>query len=454
MTVNQDDPFGNYIDDDKTILRPNPGGRKPKPQEPVSPKPSEVRASPPVALPEGLHEQLGHSDTNPLTQCALSLLSLVAQLRNTASHPDIAGLRTSIINEVKRFETTSLQRGVPADQVQAARYCLCTLLDETVLNTPWGNNSLWSTQSLLITFHKEAWGGEKFFQILKNIMQQPGTHLHLLELLYFCLCLGFEGKYRVQEHGMTRLEEVRENLYQIIQRQRGDYEQELSISWQGIKDKRNVLSRLVPLWVIGSVVGVTLMLVFLGFLYLINAASSPLLAKLYTIKDGLTFQTSVAAPDITPAPELQAAAAEPAFSLYDDINTFLAPEIARGEIALDRKNGKIILRIMGKGFFSSGSDNITDRYFPLLDKIGKALSKVTDNILIVGHTDSDPIFSARFPSNWDLSQARAQSVAKVLSGNVSVNATITSEGRAETQPLVPNDSAEHKAMNRRVDIIF
>ncbi|MDO9241641.1 MAG: type IVB secretion system protein IcmH/DotU, partial [Methylicorpusculum sp.] len=245
MTVNQDDPFGNYIDDDKTILRPNPGGRKPKLQEPVSPKPIDVRASEPVALPEGLHEQLGHSDANPLTQCALSLLSLVAQLRNTSSHPDIAGLRTSIINEVKRFETTSLQRGVPADQVQAARYCLCTLLDETVLNTPWGNNSLWSTQSLLITFHKEAWGGEKFFQILKNIMQQPGTHLHLLELLYFCLCLGFEGKYRVQEHGMTRLEEVRENLYQIIQRQRGDYEHELSISWQGIKDKRNALSRLV-----------------------------------------------------------------------------------------------------------------------------------------------------------------------------------------------------------------
>ncbi|MDO8843654.1 MAG: type IVB secretion system protein IcmH/DotU [Methylicorpusculum sp.] len=453
MTVNQDDPFGNYIDDDKTILRPNPGGRKPKLQEPVSPKPIDVRASEPVALPEGLHEQLGHSDANPLTQCALSLLSLVAQLRNTSSHPDIAGLRTSIINEVKRFETTSLQRGVPADQVQAARYCLCTLLDETVLNTPWGNNSLWSTQSLLITFHKEAWGGEKFFQILKNIMQQPGTHLHLLELLYFCLCLGFEGKYRVQEHGMTRLEEVRENLYQIIQRQRGDYEHELSISWQGIKDKRNALSRLVPLWVIGSVVGVTLMLVFLGFLYLINAASSPLLAKLYNIKDGLTFQASVTAPVTSPAPEPQASE-EPAYSLYDDINTFLAPEIARGEIALDRKNGKLILRIMGKGFFGSGSDNITTRYLPLLDKIGKALSKVTDNILIVGHTDSDPIFSARFPSNWDLSQARAQSVAKVLSGNAGINATITSEGRAETQPLVPNDSAEHKAMNRRVDIIF
>lgn len=446
--MNHDDPFGNYIDDDKTILRPTPGGRKPKPQEQI---PAHVPDNTPMP-PEGLHERIVYSKDNPLTACALSLLSLVAQLRNTASHPDIAGLRHSVINEVKRFEAKALGRGVPPDQVQAARYCLCTLLDETVLNTPWGCNSLWSTQSLLITFHKEAWGGEKFFQILKNIMQQPGTHLHLLELLYFCLCLGFEGKYRIQEQGMTRLEEVRENLYQIIQRQRGDIEKELSIQWQGIKDKRNILTRLVPLWVIGAVVGMVLMLAYLGYLYLINAASNPLLAKLYVIKDGLEpLQVAVAEP--IPAPP-KPPDALPDYSLYDDISGFLAPEIARGEVVLDRKNDKIVLRIMGKGFFASARDSVTAKYYPLMNRIGEALTKVTGSILVVGHTDSDPIFSARFPSNWDLSRARAQSVADMLSSKPGIGATIASEGRAETQPLVPNDSAEHKAMNRRVEIIF
>lgn len=446
--MNQDDPFGNYIDDDKTILRPTPGGRKPKPPESGAPRHVEAAQ---VAVPEGLHEQIVYSTENPLTASALSLLSLVAQLRNTASHPDIAGLRNSVINEVKRFETKALGRGVPSDQVQAARYALCTLIDETVLNTPWGCNSLWSTQSLLITFHKEAWGGEKFFQILKNIMQQPGTHLHLLELLYFCLCLGFEGKYRIQEHGMTRLEEVRENLYQIIQRQRGDIEKELSIQWQGIKDKRNMLTRLVPLWVIGAVVGVTLMLAYLGYLYMINAESSPLLARLYVIKDGLEpVQAAVA----EPVPEVPEQPAQPAYSLFNDLSGFLAPEIKRGEVALDRKNGKIVLRIIGKGFFASGSDSITSRYLPLMDKIGEALGKISGSILVVGHTDSDPIFSARFPSNWDLSKARAQAVANLLGRNSGINASIASEGRAETQPLVPNDSAANKALNRRVEIIF
>lgn len=250
---------------------------------------------------------------------------------------------------------------------------------------------------------------------------------------------------------MTRLEEVRENLYQIIQRQRGDIERELSIQWQGIKDKRNVLTRLVPLWVIGAVVGVTLMLAYLGYLYMINAESSPLLARLYVIKDGLEpVQAAVA----EPVPEVPEQPAQPAYSLFNDLSGFLAPEIKRGEVALDRKNGKIVLRIIGKGFFASGSDSITSRYLPLMDKIGEALGKISGSILVVGHTDSDPIFSARFPSNWDLSKARAQAVANLLGRNSGINASIASEGRAETQPLVPNDSAANKALNRRVEIIF
>ena len=192
--MSKDDPFGNnYIDDDKTILRPMPGGRKAQVQ---NTSPSDMPLDkPPVTfnagISENLREQLVYSTRNPLTGAAISLLSLVAQLRNTSTHPDVAGLRASIIEEIKHFEIKVKNQGVSSEQVQAARYAICTLLDETVLNTPWGCNSIWGTQSLLIFFHKEAWGGEKFFLILKNCMQQPGTHLDLLELLYFCLVFRF-----------------------------------------------------------------------------------------------------------------------------------------------------------------------------------------------------------------------------------------------------------------------
>ena len=448
--MSKDDPFGdNYIDDDKTILRPMPGGRKP--QAPVSsPSITPAYASIPQAMsgtPENLRAACAHATRNPITGAAISLLSVVAQLRNTTAHSDVAGLRASIIEEIKQFELKIKNQGVAGEQVQAARYALCTLLDETVLNTPWGCNSIWSTQSLLIFFHKEAWGGEKFFLILKNCMQQPGTHLDLLELLYFCLSLGFEGRYRVEDHGASKLEEIRENVYQIIQRQRGDAERSLSLHWQGIKDKRNVLAKFVPLWVIASVAATLLTLCFLGFLYAINSASNPLLSRLYGLKDSFDVQPIVAA-ETVPVPEI------PSTSLFEQLTAFLKPEIDKGEVEILKRNGHSVIRIMSKGFFASGSDKIMTQYYPLLDKISQALSNVSDRIMVVGHTDSAPIFSAKFPSNWDLSKARALSVAEVLTNNNKISATIVSEGRADTQPMVANDSPEHKAMNRRVEIIL
>lgn len=448
IIVNANNPFGDYNDDDKTIIRPNPGGRR------AATESGAGYAQPAAAVltggvPEPLRTQIAQASGNPLTAAAIALLSLSPQLRNTVLHPDIVGLRESVINEIKRFETHLRSQNVAAEQIQAARYALCTLLDEAVLNTPWGGTSIWSTQSLLITFHQEAWGGEKFFLILKNAMQQPAAHLHLLELLYFCLSLGFEGKYRVQEYGVRQLEEVRENLYQLIQRQRGDSERELSVHWQGIKDQRNILAKFVPLWVIAALSSLLLMLVFLGFLYAINSTSSPLLSKLYGIKDGLNAPLTVAAN--SSAANLTTAAAK---SQLTELQSFLAPEVQRGEVSLEQVNGKTIIRIISRGLFASGSDSIVSQYYPLLNKISLALGKVSGRIVVAGHTDNVPMFSARFPSNWDLSKARAQSVLEMLSANPQLNATLVAEGRADSQPLVANDTPEHKAMNRRVEIIF
>ncbi|MCX7099549.1 MAG: type IVB secretion system protein IcmH/DotU [Methylococcales bacterium] len=448
--MNKDDPFGNsYIDDDKTILRPMPGGgRRSQAQVPPVSAPSAAQpADGKTGSTDDLHLVGENAGNNPFIGAAMALLSLVAQLRNTAIHADVAGLRAGIIEEVKRFDSKIRTQNIPGDQAQAARYALCTLLDETVLNTPWGCNSIWSTQSLLIYFHKEAVGGEKFFLILKNCLQQPGSHLDLLELLYFCLCLGFEGRYRNEDHGLSKLEEIRENAYQTLQRQRGDVDRELSLHWQGTKDKRNVLARLVPLWVIASVAALVLMLSFIGFLYGVNTAANPVLSRIYLLKDSF---------DVPPPAAVGVApASEPvAVDQAGDIRGFLKPEVDSGQVAILNRNGKTVVRIMSNGFFASASDKIKIQYYPLLDKISQALSKITERITIVGHTDSDQIISAKFPSNWELSKARAISVAEVLINNNKITATLVTEGRADTQPMVANDSPGHKAMNRRVEIIF
>jgi type VI secretion system protein ImpK len=451
--MNNNDPFGNnsYIDDG-TLIRPMPGGEERNAHRPVfsstTPTNSAEAAILNTGIADNLREVCARSTHNPLVGAAISLLSLVMPLRNTVSHLDVAGFRNSLIEEITQFENKLKNQSVPREQAEAARYALCTLLDETVLNMPWGGDSIWKTQGLSIFFNKETVGGEKFFLILTRCIEQPATHLDLLELLYFCLCLGFQGRYRVEDRGSSKLNDIRENTYQTIQRQRGDVERSLSQHWQGIKDKRNALAKFVPLWIIGSVASLLLMLGFLGFLYVINTASNPVLGKLYKLKDSFGVPSVVAAEVNSPVESrVTPVTITPSF-----LTAFLEPEVRNGEVKLLKINDKTVIRIMSKDFFPSASDKINTQYYPLLDKISQALGNVSGHIMVVGHTDSSPIFSVKYPSNWDLSKARALSVTKILTHNNKISATIDSEGRADTKQVEANDSPEHKAMNRRVEI--
>ena len=123
---------------------------------------------------------------------------------HTAVHQAVIELQQQLVNELRQFENRVLQQGVSQEHTRIASYALCTLLDETVLNTPWGAQSHWGHQSLLVIFHKEAWGGEKFFQILEHLVRQPAQNLNLIELFWLCLCLGLEGKYRIVQNGANQ----------------------------------------------------------------------------------------------------------------------------------------------------------------------------------------------------------------------------------------------------------
>ena len=89
----------------------------------------------------------------------------------------------------------------------------------------------------------------------------------------------------------------------------------------------------------------------------------------------------------------------------------------------------------------------------MLARIGEALRQVPGRVLVVGHTDNVPIRSLRFRSNWDLSRERAVSIARLLADTTGTAERYQSEGRADTEPLVPNDSAVNRARNRRVEIV-
>jgi type VI secretion system protein ImpK len=132
--------------------------------------------------------------------------------------------------------------------------------------------------------------------------------------------------------------------------------------------------------------------------------------------------------------------------------TFLAPEIQQGLVTVQDSVDRSVVTIVGDSLFAKGSGTISDKYKPLIDRIGDELRKVPGMVRVTGHTDNQPIHSVRFPSNWHLSQERARSVANELALRMGTNARITAEGRADSEPLVPNDSEANRAKNRRVEI--
>ena len=201
-------------------------------------------------IPDAVRAAIGLG-LNPLVQAAAPLLLLTGQLR-TAAAVDVADLRRHVLEEIRRFEDQAHAAGVRSEIVLAARYALCAGLDEAVLSTPWGAQSEWAQRPVLVALHHEAWGGEKFFEMLDRIAVDPARHLDLMELQYLLLALGFTGKYHLLDRGQEQLADLQRNLHRTIRGQRGPAPTELSLQWRGLEDRRNRLVRYVPWWVVAA----------------------------------------------------------------------------------------------------------------------------------------------------------------------------------------------------------
>lgn len=217
-----------------------------------------------------------HNGINPLVQEASELLHFLAFARNIPHHADPAGLRAEMVERVKSFTTRISRMQYEHGIVMAARYCICSAIDEIVLLTQWGNNSEWSTNSLLMTFHQERHGGKKFFEILKRLMAKPATSIDLLELLYICLRLGFEGEYRVATGGQTKLASLISDLSKTIAVERGIYETALTKHWQGATQPYKRPSREIPRWLLAVSCVAMLLIIYLFFAASLQDKTQPL----------------------------------------------------------------------------------------------------------------------------------------------------------------------------------
>ncbi len=137
----------------------------------------------------------------------------------------------------------------------------------------------------------------------------------------------------------------------------------------------------------------------------------------------------------------------------DDLQKELASAIGDGLLEVEAFNDRVLIRIREKGSFSSGKATLKPAFKPILKQIAKVLKQRNGQFIISGHTDDIPISTKQFESNWELSAARAASVLHffIEFGDIDPE-RMEIRAHADNLPLVPNDSWENRAKNRRVEI--
>ena len=417
------DPFGSL--DGRTFVKPNPAGW------------------PGVAAGSAAHDGPGSGVSSeapldhglsPLLAAANRLLMLVPSLRQMRAVPDAAALRASLAQGIRDFASASQEAGVAPERTMAARYVLCTMLDEAASDTPWGGGGVWGRHSLLAEFHNESSGGEKVFQLMARLAEKPEANRDLLELIYAAIALGFEGRYRVVAGGKAQLEAVRAKLAQILAQARGPYPPALAQHWAAQPlAERKALSWL-PLALTAVVAVLVLGAVYAALSYALAARSDPVYGQIQSLRLSPPV-TTVAQP-----------AAQPRLAV------FLQSDIRAGLVAVRDEVDRSVITIRGDGLFAPASAALVSERESLMRRIGEALGRVAGSVLVTGYTDNTPIRTLRFPSNWHLSEDRARAVREVLVGAGLPADRIRAEGRAEADPVAANDTPANRALNRRVEI--
>lgn len=223
------------------------------------------------------------SKHNALMAAAATLISYLGKLRNSQDHHNIPELREELIAQMRSFEVRAQRSQIFSDTILIARYSLCAALDETIMQTDWGQTAQWQKQTLLEYFQGEPWGGERFFLILERLKTNPKQHIDLLELMYTVISLGFEGQYQhLSRHDYT-LERIIDELFQIIRHHRGDFKKELieednltQLTAEIYTMKQAQASTQHPIWLVMLLMVTAVFTIYAGFSYMLSSTIHPL----------------------------------------------------------------------------------------------------------------------------------------------------------------------------------
>lgn len=390
-------------------------------------------------MPAGLdvREISSLSAANPLLAAANPLLMMLQSLRSAQAPGNVNELRVRLIDAVKEFEAACDRARVPELERRIANYALCTVVDEAVQMTPWGGAANWAQQSLLIHYHRESQGGEKFFEFLNRIAGSPGQYGSLLELFYVCLSLGFMGRFHLEgPAGRQAVNDLRERIHTLMRQGRPATDTTLSSQWAGLQVARRQFR---GFGLVGAAVALMALLCLGLFSYYWFALGSQF--------EALEFH-KLALKRQPPAAIAIEASAKPRLA------QLLAEEVKSRQLEVRDLKLESVVTILGERMFEVGSVTPSSAAGQLLGKVADALKSVEGKVVVIGHTDNLPIRTLRFASNQALSRERADNVARMLGDRLGDAGRVASEGRGDESPIASNDTAEGRSQNRRVEIVL
>jgi type VI secretion system protein ImpK len=439
--MSREDPFGLNEGTGRTRVRPPPGGA--------------VRSPPRAASDFAPPQSRDHP--NPLVAAFGTLLAFAPELESATAPTDPETLRTRLLDGLVSARDAAVGRGVPMARADQAAWAVAALLDDLALNTPWGGASAWPRQPLVSTLYGDVDAGTRFFDRLEELERHPNRDRDMLELHSDCLALGFRGKYRVPGRaGARSMAAVRTAAARLLR----DPEAEaapLSPNWQGVIAADAPRRFAVPIWALFAAAVVAAAAIYLVLsLRLAGQAEqlSALARSLPPVERAEIFR-----------PERDVAAPPPPEAL-ETIDFALLPEFEAAAPAglLPALRGRetvsvatLVIQWADPELFRSARAELTDGFEPLIASIGQVIganAELIGNVTVVGHTDSIPVSAANpFADNQGLSEARAETIARILVANGAPADRVRYQGRAASDPVATNASREGRALNRRVEVL-
>ncbi len=450
----------------RTVFRPSPlqGLQSGAPAQPQSsnpfgtydPAPQPTARPAPLGAPAAPVRRLAQDDIplpaqpqatrNRLMMEAGPILALAASIRSGRARAPLQQFHGQATAAIAAFDR-AIAGQYPDETRQRAKYALCATLDDIAQNLPGtgGDAAEWARRSMVVQTFQENIGGDRVWQLVDDMLARPAQNADLIELFHACLAAGFEGRFRTMPDGKRRLHEIMTQLYGALEHPRSVSMAELVSHWKGEKAPL----RKVGFWshialAAAIAAGVLLLLYILLRLFLMQSgyASWDALGAINP-EQRLTLSRSGGV-----APEL------PSGVQSGRLKQFLAPEIKQGLVVVEEDAKTVRVRTTVGQLFQSGSDILENGRESLFQRIGKAIETEQGNVTVEGHADSDRVSSLAFPDNMALSGARANTVAKIVAGELSNPGRVEAKAFGDSQPIASNKTADGKSLNRRVEIVI